>query len=130
MRLSRVVIPAATLVTFAACSDVGPTAPQRTLTAAASNDRVVNSAQQQPVAGCTVTQFGGSYTVTISWSGISVSSIDFWQNGGTQPLSQTVLAHPKHNGSWWGTFGSAPDYAEVNGRRASIKANCILSSGT
>jgi hypothetical protein len=122
IRLLRVVIVAGAAVTFAACSEIGPTAPEAAPVAA--GDVVILSA---PVASasCTVTPNGAQYDVTVTWSAISITNIDLWQFGGFQPLSQTVLDHPRRNGTVTLTLSTAPDYALLTGRQSGLRQLCV-----
>jgi hypothetical protein len=124
IRLLRVLIAAGSVVTFAACSEMGPTAPRSALAVGAAGDLVVFSAPA-PSASCTVTPNGAMYDVTVSWSGFSVSTIDLWQTGGSQPLAQTILVHPRRKGSIPYSLTAAPDYAQVAGRDVGLKAVCV-----
>ena len=125
IRLSRVVIVAGAAVTFAACSEMGPTAPDPA--PAVAGDIVIASA---PVASasCTVTQTGTGYDVTVTWSGLAVTSIELWQSGGVQPLAQTVLGHPTRSGTEIYTLTSAPTYAQISGHPNGLRAACVSST--
>ncbi len=125
IRLSRVVIVAAAAVTFAACSEMGTTAPDPAT--AVAGDIVIASA---PVASasCTVTPNGTGYDVTVTWSGFSVTSIELWQSGGIQPLAQTVLGHPTRRGTQTYTLTASPNFADVTGRQTGLRVACVTST--
>ena len=118
-RFARVGIVAGSALTFAACSEMAPTAP-----AAAPAGDVAVAASTAPSASCTVTPNGAGYDVTVAWSGLSVTSIDLWQVNGTQPLAHADLAQPTRKGSLTLTLTSAPDYAQVTGLQTGFKVVC------
>ena len=125
IRLSRVVIVAGAAVTLAACTETGPTAPEAAPRVAAAG-ALVGAAAPVPSRSCTVTPNGAGYDVTVTWSGVSVTNIDLWQTGGSQPLAQAVLGHPTRKGSLTITLTTAaPDYAMVIGRDGGFKVNCL-----
>jgi hypothetical protein len=125
IRFSRVVIVAGAAVTFAACSEMGPTAPRRAPAAAAAGDLVVGSSSTVS-ASCTVTPNGADYDDTVTWSGLFVSSIELWQTNGTQPLAQAVLGRATRKGSFaFAGVVAAPDYAQLTGRQGGVKTPCV-----
>jgi hypothetical protein len=126
IRLSRILIATGAVLTFAACSDTGPTAPSVT-SASAAGDLVVLSAPL-PSGSCTYTPNGTGYDVTVTWSGLSVTNIDLYPPGGGQPLAQEVLGHPTRKGSETYTLLSAPGSAQVTGIQGGFILNCV--SGT
>jgi hypothetical protein len=123
IRLSRVVIAAGAAMTFAACSEIAPTAPGYAPAAAATKDVVVFSAPA-PSASCTVTQNGTNYDVTVSWSGISATLVEVWGSDVNQPLAETALGHPTRKGSLSYTLTTAPVYAIVSGQQLGAKVLC------
>lgn len=120
IRLSRVVIVAGAVVTFAACSEAGPTAPRPVPTAAAAEDIFASTVS----GSCAVTQDGTNYDVTVAWSGISAIRIELFLSDRTL-LAQTVLGHPTRKGSVTDTITVAPDYAEVTDRQTGFKVPCL-----
>jgi len=126
IRLSRVLIGAGVVVTLAACSEMGPTAPGRAPAAAASRDLVVFSAALS--GSCTVTQNGTDYDVTVTWSGISATRIELWVSGATQPLVQTILGHPTRKGSVTDTISTSPDYAQVTDHQTGFRTPCVTGT--
>jgi len=123
-RLSRVVISAGTMVMFAACSEIGPSAPRHASAVVATTDLVGNSAPA-PSASCTVTQNGADYDVTVAWSGFSVTVVEVWGSDVNQPLAETGLGHPTRKGSLPYTLTTAPVYAIVSGPQLGAKVPCI-----
>jgi hypothetical protein len=123
IRLLRVAIAAGTVVSFAACTDAGPTDPKAAPAATVAGDLVVQSAPT-PSASCTVTP-NGTYDVTVSWSAISVTNIELWQSGGIQPLAQRILGHPTRKGSEMFTLNASPDFAQISGRQGGARVNCV-----
>jgi hypothetical protein len=121
IQFSRVMLVAAVVGISAACSEGGPTGPKPTPMAA-------RLSAAGGSASCTVAQNGSNYDVTVSWSGLSTTSIDLWQVNASQPMSQTVLGHPTRKGSVTILLSTVPDYAVVAGRRDGIEALCSLAS--
>jgi len=122
-RFSRVVIVAGAAVAMAALSEIGPTAAEASPVAAAAGHLHALSAPT-PTASCTVTPTGGGYSVTVSWSGFSVTNIDLFVSGNSQPLSQTVVTQPKRKGSITLQLSTAPDYAQITGS-AGLRVACV-----
>lgn len=123
IRLSRVVIVAGAVM-FAACSEMGPTAPGRAPAAAATGD-LVGFSSPVPSASCTVTQNGADYDVTVTWSGFSATLVEVWGSDVNQPLAETGLGHPTRKGSLLYTLAAAPVYAIVSGPQFGVKVLCL-----
>jgi len=126
IRLSRVVIAAASAATFAACSEVAPTAPGRAPAAAAMED-VVSVSAPVAAASCTVTLNGTDYDVTVSWSGFSATLVEVWGSDVNQPLAETILGHPTRKGSLSYVLTATPVYAIVSGAQLGAKVLCVAA---
>jgi hypothetical protein len=118
IRFSRVIFVAAVVGVSAACSEIGPTGPKPSPTA-------VRLSAGTAEASCTVVSNSSFYDVTVSWSRLSTTNIELWQVNSTQPLSQTVLAHPSRSGSVTLHISQVPDYAVLAGRRDGLEVACV-----
>ena len=120
-RLSRVVIVAGAVAAFSARSEIRPAVAEAAPTAVAPGSLVALSAPT-PSASCTVTPNADGYSVTVTWSGISVTHIDLLASG--SPVAQTDLGHPTRNGSLTLTAPTAPNSAQISGRQGGLKVGC------
>ena len=128
IRLSRGVIVAGAALTFAACSETGPTSPGASPAALKAADAVVLLAPA-PSSSCTFTPNGSLYDAVVSWSGFQVSTIDLWQNGGSQPLAQAVLGHRTRKGSLpFNGLTGAPDYGILTGPTSRTRVSCVAAN--
>jgi hypothetical protein len=76
-----------------------------------------------PTASCTVVQVDGTnYEATVTWSGISLVSLELL--AGSTPLSQSVFGHPTRKGSVTLTVTSAPTVAQLTGKSLGLKTPC------
>ena len=123
-RLLQTTTLAGIAVALLACSESRPTAPEAAR-AAATRDVVASSATSV-TASCTVTTDGSSYTATVTWSGLTATSLDFLN--GTALLARSIFDHPVRNGSVTLTLNTAPTVAELIGRPLGVKMPCNLVS--
>jgi hypothetical protein len=110
-------------VTVAACSDVAPTAPASA--AVAMGDVVVASAQGQSTS-CTYTSNGTNFDATVTWAGLSVTSVELFSSAGS--LRGAVLNHPTRKGSLTFTNVAQPDHAIITARDGRHNVFCFAAS--
>jgi hypothetical protein len=121
LRLLETLTLAGIAAAIVACSDSMTTAPATAPNAGATRDLVGLSAPG-PTASCTVTADGSSYSVTVTWSDLMVTSIDFLQ--GSTLLARSEFSHPLRNGSLTVSLLSAPTVAQLIGTRLGVRTVC------
>jgi hypothetical protein len=124
-RLSRVVIVAGAAVALAALSEIGPTNADAAPVARTGN--LAALAAPQPSASCTYTFDGSVYSTTVTWSGFSVTSIDVFTSGSTQPVVQATM-HPTRSGSRTFPLSVAPSFANVTGPKNGLRPACVAAT--
>ncbi len=125
-RFSRVAIVAGAAVAMAALSEIGPTTAHAT--PATTTNKLFAHSAPQPTSSCTATFDGSVYSTTVTWSGFSVSSIDVFTSGSSQPIVQEVLGHPTRSGSFTYTTSQAPLSAHFSGPRTGMITRCVVTT--
>jgi hypothetical protein len=122
----QTMIAAVVAVTLAACSESGPTAP-KVAPAASAAGNLVGLAAPAPGVSCTVLQLDAThYEATATWSGLSVTGLEFLQ--GSTVLLQSQFGHPIRNGSVTDTLLTAPDLVELIGKTLGAKTPCSTAA--
>ena len=78
-----------------------------------------------PTAACTVVQVDEThFDVTATWSGFSVSELDFLQ--GPTFMSQSLLKHGTRRGDVTITFSFLPTAVQLTGPKLGLRQACSL----
>lgn len=83
------------------------------------------AAPPTPTAACTVVQVDDThFQVTTTWSGFSVTNLDFLQ--GPTVLAQSELKHPTRKGDVTITLSVSPTAVQITGSKLGFRQACSL----